>query len=128
MFSPWKNGGAKLVPLNPKYLPSGGDQVVIAVGKAACKNALPNSAGLNTFCPNPPHIALPIPIATNPPKKTIHKGKPGGRVNANNNPVIKPLPSFNDLNLSSCLLLNNHSVNIQENTAVRVTSNADRPK
>src|SRR3989304_8309377 len=95
------------VPLKEKYLPSGGDHVVMAVGNAACKNALPTSAGLKIFMPNPPQISFPMPIATIPPRNAIHNGKPGGNVSPRSSPVINALPSFilsvlkNDL-LNSC--------------------------
>ena len=71
----------------------GGENVVIATGKAACRNARPISAGLKGLAPSPPNTTLPRPIATTPPVATIQSGHGAGRVSPNSSPVINAEPS-----------------------------------
>ena len=62
--------------------------MAIAVGKAACANARPTSAGLKTLNPRPPKRPLPSAMATRPATAPIQSGKPGGSVSASRSPVM----------------------------------------
>ena len=104
-----------------------GDHVVMTVGKAACRNARPTNAGLNTLLPRPPHTSLPRPMATKPPRNAIQSGKPGGSVSPRRTPVSAALPSLSGARLG-LVDENIHSVAIAPSMLVAVTSNALIPK
>lgn len=112
-----------------RNLPSrnAGCQVVIATGNAACRNALPTSAGLKRLQPRPPKTNFPTATEKTPPRKVIHKGKMGGNVSPRRIPVMTADQS--DIVLS--LLDHLHkacSVRTLEITAVAMTRNAFIPK
>ena len=100
---------------------------VMAVGNAACKKALPTSAGLNGLYPKPPKINLPRDTAMTPPANVIHNGKPGGRVSPYIMPVITTDQSLTVVAWRDHLH-NKCSVNMQERIPTRRVSNAANPK
>ena len=79
--------------------------MLIAVGKAACTNARPTSAGLKGFCPSPPNSDLPSQIAAKPATAPIHSGNEGGSVSASNTPVMVALQSDSELGVPEMRLL-----------------------
>ena len=73
--------------------PPAAGQVVMATGNAPCRNARPTSAGLNTFCPRPPHTCFPKTMANAAPSAVIHSGNPAGSERPSRSPVIVAEPS-----------------------------------
>ena len=67
--------------------------VVICTGKLMSRNTRPTNAGLKGFCPSPPKVILPTPMAMRAPMIIIHTGKLPGRLNPNRIPVRTALPS-----------------------------------
>src|SRR5271165_914574 len=82
---------------------SGCVYAMIAVGKAACRNARPTSAGLNMLKPSPPNSILPGATAINPPTAVIHRGNPGGRTKPSRMPVITTEKSPTDVSFFEIL-------------------------
>ena len=66
---------------------------VMAVGKLTRRKHLPTSAGLKGFCPRPPNVILPTPIATSAPMMMIHIGRLLGRFMPRSRPVRAAEPS-----------------------------------
>ena len=58
-----------------------------AAGNAIIANARPSMAGLKMFCPSPPKITLPNPIATKAPTAPTYHGACAGNDNARMAPV-----------------------------------------
>jgi hypothetical protein len=117
------SGRAKLSPRSAHQFSRITGQVVIATGKAACRNARPSSAGLKMFCPKPPNTILPNPMLKAPPTKAIHNGIPAGRISPSSSPVIMAEPSS-----SVPFLPKAHSVSRHPAVAVAVTKTALGPK
>src|SRR5512143_3041765 len=103
-----------------------GTQVVMATGNAACTNARPTSAGLNTLLPKPPNSALPMAMATKPATTPIHKGNDGGSVSASTRPVMVALQSLSVLGCAAARL-KKRSVARQVAVTVSIRASADRP-
>jgi len=67
--------------------------LVINVGKAAMRKALPNNAGLNIFIPRPPKSCLARPMAMKEPRTHAQIGNEGGIIIAKRIPVTTALQS-----------------------------------
>ncbi len=118
------NGSARLSPRSAHQSAVRAGQVVIATGKAACRKARPNSAGLKMFSPRPPKMSLPKPMPNTPPRKAIHSGNPAGRHRPSSRPVIIAEPSASESRRPP----NSRSVTRQPATLASSTSMALGPK
>ena len=121
------NGQARLLQRQPGS-PPGATQVVRAVGKAACRNARPTSAGLKRLWPSPPQTSLPRPTPTAPPRKAIHIGSPGGRIRPRMTPVKSALISSTGLEPPGPLRPHSHSMPTAPAVAAATTRSALAPK
>ncbi len=68
-------------------------------GKAIMTNARPSIAGLKMFCPSPPKMIFPTPMATNAPIAPTYHGAVAGSENARIAPVTAADPSFRQIGL-----------------------------
>ena len=109
-------------------LPAAG-HVVICTGKLINKNTRPASAGLKIFCPRPPKVILPTPMANKAPSMIIQMGKLLGRLKPKSKPVRIAEPSrMVKRSRFRINLVMAHSKNTQDNTEAVITATAPQPK